>query len=148
MKTQLERVEIECTLLRDHDFTIEHATSWKLLQDWIDQFGKVAVQRLLVAALNKNLFAVAKDERTKAIPLGFEDPRACFWQLADAFCKHWKNRRVNWELHNLFRHRLHGLIVAVRVRGSVLGGIASANSFVAPSPRRLTETRGSRTLKP
>lgn len=26
-----------------------------------------------------------------------------------------------------FSHRLHGLIVAVRVRGSVLGGIASAN---------------------
>src|SRR5689334_1882265 len=106
MKTQLERVEVERSLLRDHDFTIEHATSRELFQDWINQFGKIAVQRLLVAALNENLFAVAKDERTKTIPLGFEDPCACFGQFADALCKHWKNRRVNWELHNLFASQI------------------------------------------
>ena len=78
MKAQLERVEIECALLRDHDFTIEYATSRKLLQYRIDQFGEVTIQRLFIAALNENLFAVAKDERAKAVSLGFEYPRACF----------------------------------------------------------------------
>src|SRR4051794_22435169 len=102
MKTQLQRVEIECALLRDHDFAIEHATRRQLLQQRLDQFGEIAVQRFLVAALYKHFFTVAKDERAKAVPFGFEDPRACFRQFADAFGKHRKNRRVYWELYNLF----------------------------------------------
>src|SRR6185369_17406445 len=100
MQTQLERVEIECTFLRDDDFAVEHTTSRELLQYWIDQFREITVQRLLIAALYENFFSVAKDQRAKAVPFGFEDPRACLGQFADAFCKHWKDWRVNWKFHN------------------------------------------------
>src|SRR5215213_841576 len=99
MKTQLERVEIECTFLSDHDLAIEYTTSRQLLQYGIDQFREITVERLRVAALNKDFFPVAKDKGAKAVPFGFEDPCACFGEFADAFCKHRENRRVNRELH-------------------------------------------------
>src|SRR5215203_4011968 len=100
MKTQLERVEIECTFLSDHDLAIEHTTSRQLLQYGINQFREITVQRLLVAAFNEDFFSIAKDKRAKAAPFGFEDPSACFGEFADAFCKHRENRRVNREFHN------------------------------------------------
>ena len=87
--------------MRDHDLAVEHTTSRKLLQNGIDEFGKVTIERLLIAALNHHFFAVAKNQRAKAVPLGFEDPRAGFRQLANAFGQHRQNGRVNWELHDL-----------------------------------------------
>ena len=39
-----------------------------------DELGEVAVHRLLVAALQQDLVAVAKHERAEAVPLGLEQP--------------------------------------------------------------------------
>ena len=50
MKTELERVEVECAVFRDHDFAVEYASARQLRLERLDQFGKVAVQGLFVAA--------------------------------------------------------------------------------------------------
>ena len=65
----------------------------------LEQLGKVAVQRLLVAALDQDLVAVAKDQRAKAIPLRFEDPVAACRQFADSLGEHRQNRRVHGKMH-------------------------------------------------
>ena len=40
----------------------------------LDELGEVAVERLLVAALDEDLVAVAEDQHAKAVPLRLEDP--------------------------------------------------------------------------
>src|SRR4030095_6022657 len=109
MNTQLKRVKVECAVLRNHDFAVEHTTRRQLLQQRIDQFWKVSIERLLVTTLNHDFFAIAKNERAKSIPFRFEDPISGPGQIADSFREHWQDRRVNWELHNL-RSRLHGFV--------------------------------------
>ena len=62
-------------------------------------FRKVTVERLLVAALNQDLVAIAKHQGAKAIPLRLEDPAIAIRQLAHSFCEHWQHRRINREPH-------------------------------------------------
>src|SRR5581483_226322 len=62
---------------------------------------KVAVERLLVAALNQDVVTVAKYHRAKPIPLRFEDPLITTRQLRHAFREHRQDRRVNRQLHAL-----------------------------------------------
>ena len=64
----------------------------QLRQQRLDQLGEVAVERLLVAALDQDLVAVAEDERAKAVPLGLEDPAVPGGQLADALGEHRQDR--------------------------------------------------------
>ena len=52
------------------------------------QLGEVAVERLLVAALDEDLVAVAEHERAKPVPLRLEDPVAGVRQRADPQGEH------------------------------------------------------------
>ena len=92
MKAQLQRFEIEPAAPGDHDFAVQHATLGQLRAQRIEQFGEVAVERLLVAALDQDLVAVAKNQRAKSIPFRFEDPAVAFREFADALGEHGQNR--------------------------------------------------------
>jgi hypothetical protein len=99
MNAELQGVEVEDFFLCDNDFAVEHTASRELGGDRLDQFGKVAVQRFFIAALNQDLVAIAKHQRAKAIPLGLENPSSGLRQLAHALGEHRQDRRVHGEIH-------------------------------------------------
>ena len=74
MNPQLQGLEVETARAGDDDFAVEDASIRQLRAQRVEQFGKVSIQGFLVAALQQDLLAVAKHQRAKAIPLGFEDP--------------------------------------------------------------------------
>src|SRR5258707_12833782 len=100
MKSQLKRIESETFIARNNDFPVEHALFGQLRFQWIDELGEISIERFLVAALNKNFVAVTEDERAESVPLRLEDPSFAWWQLADSFCKHRKDRRIDSEIHS------------------------------------------------
>jgi hypothetical protein len=53
MKPKLQRVEVETTILGDHDLSVERAPRRQLRLQRFDQLGEIAVERLLVAALDE-----------------------------------------------------------------------------------------------
>ena len=75
MKAQLQRVEVERAILaRRRSRRRARSARAAASASGSTSSGKVAIERLLVAALNQDLVAVAKDQRAKAVPLRFEDP--------------------------------------------------------------------------
>src|ERR1051325_797860 len=120
MNTKLQGVEIERAVLRYYHFAVEHAASWQLLQNGIDQFGEVAVEWLFVTTLDHHFFAVTKDQCAKAVPLRFENPFAGSGQLVHTFGEHRQNRRGYGDLHLLQitpatkRHKKHKMLYALK----------------------------------
>jgi hypothetical protein len=108
MQSQLQPIEIEAVIMSDHDFSIQHALRRQSRKQRVDQFGKVPVQRLLVAALNENLSPVAENERPKAIPLGLKDPVVAGRQFRNPFGKHRQHRRIHGKVHELMLSRALG----------------------------------------
>ena len=99
MNSELQRVEVEPAAFSDDQFSVEHAFLRKLLADWIEHLGEVAVEGLFVAALEQNFVAIAKDEDAEAVPLGLVDPLALRGYCVDALGEHGQDRRVDGELH-------------------------------------------------
>ena len=69
MLAQLERVEVEARRRRDHELAVEHDLVGQLREQRLAQLGEVAQQRLLVAALEIELVAVAEHDATEPVPL-------------------------------------------------------------------------------
>ena len=61
MDAQLERIEIQSTVTCNHNLAVEDATIRQLRQQWLDQLGKIPVQRLLIATLDQEICPIAKD---------------------------------------------------------------------------------------
>ena len=72
MQAQLQRVEVEPARRRDDDLAVEHAAVRQRVEQRRVQLGKVAIERLEVAALDVDVAAAAKDDRAKAVPLRLE----------------------------------------------------------------------------
>ena len=70
----MERVEIQAGILDDDDFAVEHRAGRQLRPQRLEQVGKIAIERLLVAALNQDFVTVAEYQRAKPIPLRLEEP--------------------------------------------------------------------------
>ena len=71
----------------------------QLRLQWLDELREVAVERLLVAALDEQLVAVAENERAEAVPFWLEDPGIAFGEGGEAFGEHRQDGRVDGELH-------------------------------------------------
>src|SRR3984893_15662753 len=74
MNPKLQLLEVEPSVLRHNDFAVENTSSGQLCIQRLEQLGKVSIQRFRIAALNKDFVLVAEDQRTKPVPLRFEDP--------------------------------------------------------------------------
>src|SRR5216110_2959778 len=98
METKLQRLEVETTILRDHDFSVEHASRGKLPRKCFDELREIPVEGLLVAALNEQLVAVAEDERAEAIPFRLENPVVAGRQVADSIREHRQHGRVHGQV--------------------------------------------------
>jgi len=101
--SQLEGVEVEVATIGDDEFAIEDALFGKLLTERREHLGEVAVEGFLVAALEEDFVAVAKDEDAEAVPLGLVDPVAFGRDGVDALGEHGEEGRVNGELHDGIR---------------------------------------------
>src|SRR5581483_9182254 len=73
-----QRVEIKMAAAEDHNLAIEHELLlWELLQR-LDQFGKVAAERLSGLGLQHNLVVFAECESAESVPFGFVEPISRF----------------------------------------------------------------------
>ena len=88
MKAQLQRIEVELVVLDDDNLSVEDAARRQCRAQRLQQFRKVAIQRLFVAALDQDLIPIAKDQRAKSIPLRFENPIAIGWQFIHSLGQH------------------------------------------------------------
>jgi hypothetical protein len=95
----LEGVEVESPIARDSQLAIERAFFGKLFEDRIEHFGRIAIERFFVAALDQYFIAVTKDENAKPIPLGLVNPVASGRDLIEASGEPWKQRRVDRQVH-------------------------------------------------
>ena len=60
MKTQLEPVEIEPVVLHNDQFAVQHATRRQGREQRLHKFWKISIERLLIAALDEDVCAVAE----------------------------------------------------------------------------------------
>ena len=72
VEAQLQRIEIQSLRTGDNDLAVDHAAGRKLSQKGLVQFGKIAVKRTQIAALDEHARATAKDNGSKAVPFRFE----------------------------------------------------------------------------
>ena len=83
-----EGVEVEPAGPGDDDLAVQHAARRELASQRLDELGEVAGERLLVAAAEGDVVAVAEDDAAEAVPLGLvEEPRLAR-QLAGELGQH------------------------------------------------------------
>ena len=103
MQPQLQRLEVEPTVLLDDDLAVDDASRRECLLCGLDDVREVARQRPFVARPKLDLVTVAKDDAAKAIPLRFvEHPTrhvVRLWHLLDRFREHRLDRRHDRQLH-------------------------------------------------
>src|ERR1041385_6941371 len=100
MQAQLQGVELERVVDGHHDLAIQHTPLRQLLFDRVDELWEVSIERPLVATLNENFVAVAKDQRAESVPLRLEDPAFTRRQLAHTLGEHWQYRRFDGKIHD------------------------------------------------
>jgi hypothetical protein len=133
MKPQLQRLEVEALLARDDELAVERAPGWELAQERLAQLRKVAVERLLVAALDVDLVAIAKDQRAEAVPLRLEEPA---FALGSASTRLASMGRTGGPTGSCTRAILHG-DRSRYVRGGVYGLLRSYGPAGAPTGKAL-----------
>src|SRR3989442_10146658 len=74
MDAEEQRLEVEPAHADDDDLAVDDTALGQRRGEGCDELGEVTVHRLLVAALQHDLVAVAKHQRPKAVPLGLELP--------------------------------------------------------------------------
>ncbi len=101
MQAQLQFVEIERAVLSDDDFAIGDIACGKIVPQGFEQFGEIAVERFLVAALNQNFLSIAEDDCAEAVPLWLINPILTRGQFFDSLGEHGQNRRIYDKFHPL-----------------------------------------------
>src|SRR6266487_6435928 len=98
MNAQQQRLEIESAVANDDDLAVDDASLRQRCEKRRGELGKIAVHRFLVAALQHDLIAIAKNERPESIPLRLEEPAVAGGQLIGSGRQHRLQRRRKWEI--------------------------------------------------
>jgi hypothetical protein len=99
VQAQLKRVEVQRPAGGDHHLAVQHDALGQLRAQRIDQLGEIAAERLLVAALDQHLVAVAEHQRPEPVPLRLEDPARALGQLSHALGQHRQHGRLDRQVH-------------------------------------------------
>src|SRR5579862_4145214 len=99
MQPQLQPVEVEFIVLDDYDLAVKHTASRQSRPQRVQQLREIAVERLFVAALDEDLVSITKDQGTKSVPLGLENPVISRGQLLNTLGEHRQQRRVYGKVH-------------------------------------------------
>ena len=105
MDAQQQRLEVEPARADDDDLAVEDAALGQRGGERRDELREVAVHRLLVAALQQDLVAVAEDQRAKAVPLGLELPAVAVGQRLGGAGEHRLEGRSERQVHRDGRSR-------------------------------------------
>ena len=97
VQAKLQRLEVERAASRDDDLAVEDALCGQRLEKRRRDFGKVALEGLVIPALDRDRIPVAKDHGAKAVPLRLENPVVPVRQRIDALGQHGEHRRRNDE---------------------------------------------------
>ena len=99
-KRSCKCVEIQLGVLYNNDFAVQDAARRQLRFWRVEQFCKIAVQRLLITALNRDLVAVSEYGRPEPVLFRLEKPVCSLRQFANSLGEHGQYRRIHWKLHN------------------------------------------------
>src|SRR6476620_4445983 len=115
MKPHLQRVEVEPLGSGNDDLAIDDTAVGQPESEGVVELGKVAVQRLQVAALDEHLAgSAAKDDRAEAVPLRFVEKRTAGRERFGNARQH----RLDWRLDCEPAH----VALAARASGASFGG--------------------------
>jgi len=106
VNAKLESVEVKTCPTHYNDLAIKDAPLRQSDAKGFEQFGKVAVERLAVAALDDDLIFVAKNQGPESVPFRFEYPAISNRKLRDSFCEH----RQKWRGYG----KIHGSMLRLR----------------------------------
>ena len=101
MQPELQSIEVEFIVLHNDQFTIQHTTIRQTSAQGFEQFGKIAIERLLIAALDQDFTAIAKYQRAESIPLRLEHPISVCRYIVHALGEHRQHRRIDGKIHFL-----------------------------------------------
>jgi hypothetical protein len=96
MQPQLKCLE---RLFADDDLSVEHKPADRQRSQYVLEFGKIPVQRLLVTRLQVHCIAIAERYTAKAVPLWLELPSRAGRQAVDRHGFHRLERKGDIEAH-------------------------------------------------
>src|SRR5207245_1164277 len=100
VQAQLQHLEVEPALARDHDLSVDYAARGKAGLKGGLELGEVAIEGLQVAALEVEAVAVAEHDGTEPVPLRLEEPAIALGQLRRELRQHRLDRRLDRESHS------------------------------------------------
>ena len=100
MDTQQQRFEVESVGADDDDLAVDDATLGQRGCQRGDELREVPVHGLLVTALQQDLVAVTKHQRSKAVPLWLELPSLAAGQAVRGAGQHGRERRRKRQAHS------------------------------------------------
>ena len=99
MHAQLQRVKVESIVFSDDNLAVEDTARRQRRAQWVDQVGKVAIEWLLVAALDQDFIPIAKHKCPKPVPFRFKNPVVPIRQCSDTLGEHRQDRRIHGKVH-------------------------------------------------
>src|SRR5687768_12312159 len=103
MNPKEHRFEIESRAADDHDLAVDDASLRQHCGQRLDELREVAIHRLGVTALQKDLVPIAKHDRAEAVPLRLEQPPLSIGKSCCRGGKHGLEGRIEWKTHRLHR---------------------------------------------
>ena len=96
-----QRVEVQAAAIAvgHDDLAVDDAPVGEPLAKGFEELGEVAVERLLVAARELDVVAVAEHDAAKAVPLRLEQPAVARRNLARELRQHRLDRRGQRQRH-------------------------------------------------
>ena len=99
MDPEQQRLELQPLWTGDDHLAVQDASFRQLLAERGRKLGKVAIQRLELAALRIDLVSVSKDERAEAVPFRLEEPAVAGRQRVGELGQHRLEGRFEGESH-------------------------------------------------
>src|SRR5436309_15814786 len=112
VEPQLQGIEVEPAVGRDHDLAVDHAARGEARAQLRLELREVSVERPQVAALEVEPVAIAEDDGPEAVPLGLEEPPLARGQRRRELREHRLDRRLDRE--PLRHHRPPARRAAIR----------------------------------
>src|SRR5689334_13874816 len=130
MNTLKERVKVEARAGADDDFTIQDELARGQLAECLNQFGKIARERLACFRLQHDFIAAAESETAEAVPLGLIQPARTGGNLRYRLCFRGRIWRLNGQ-REFWKRMPQGF--GGNCASSNVGGFCSGCSVVSGS---------------
>src|SRR5438309_835154 len=140
MDAQLQGVEVETLVARDHDLAVDHTALLERRRERVYQLREVTLEGQLVSTCNMDAFAVAEDDGPESVPFGLVNPPGSVRDLAlqprQHGCDRWAHGQHQWNcmVVRCRAHKRPSRSVATR------SGLRTRRRF---SSRRLASPRSS-----